>query len=62
MSADPFRALRDRATEAIDTQLDVERISELRARGAAMTEDQAAIYALEAITRALRDDTTHSLG
>ena len=51
VSADPFRALRERATEAIDAQLDGERISELRARGAAMTEDQAAMYALEAITR-----------
>ena len=61
VSAEPFRALRERATEAIDTQLDVERISELRARGAAMTEDQAAMYALEAITTALRDEPRSQL-
>ena len=50
--AEPYRALRKRATEAINTQLDAARISELRARGAAMTEDQATAYALEAIARA----------
>jgi hypothetical protein len=48
----PSRALRQRATEAINTQLDAARISELRAQGAAMTEDQATVYALDAIARA----------
>ena len=49
---EPNRALRQRATEAINTQLDAARISELRAQGAAMTEDQATVYALDAIARA----------
>ena len=54
--AEPYRALRERATAAIDAQLDAARISELRAQGAAMTEDQATVYALDAIARALSDE------
>jgi predicted ATPase len=50
--AEPYRALRKRATQATSTQLDPARASELRARGAAMTEDQATAYALDAIARA----------
>jgi predicted ATPase/class 3 adenylate cyclase len=50
--AEPYRALRRRATRAMSTQLDDVRISELRAQGAAMSEDQATVYALDAIARA----------
>ena len=50
--AEPYRALRKRATKAISTQLDETRVNELRAQGAAMTEDQATAYALDAIARA----------
>jgi predicted ATPase len=53
---EPYRALRKRAIKAIETQLDAARVSELRARGATMTEDQATAYALEAITRTLSDE------
>jgi predicted ATPase len=53
---EPYRALRKRATEAINTQLDAARVGELRARGSAMTEDQATAYAVDAIARALGDD------
>ena len=55
--AEPYRALRKRATEAINTQLDAARVSELRAQGAAMTEDQATVYALDAIAAARRGGT-----
>ncbi len=50
--AEPYRALRKRATQATNARLDAEQIAALRARGAAMTEDQATAYALDAIARA----------
>ena len=39
------------ATEVTNAQLDAARVSELRAQGAAMTEDEATAYALDAIAR-----------
>ncbi len=45
--------LRDRASAAIHGQLDAARVADLRAQGAAMTEDQATAYALDAIGRAI---------
>ena len=49
--ADPQATLRERATAAIHAQLDAARVNELRGQGAAMTEDQATEYALDAIAR-----------
>jgi predicted ATPase/class 3 adenylate cyclase len=54
--ADPQSTLRERATAAIHPGLDAARMSELRAQGAAMTEDQATEYALDAIARKLSDE------
>jgi predicted ATPase/class 3 adenylate cyclase len=50
---EPGATLRKRATEALATHLDETRVSELRAQGAAMTEDEATAYALDAIARAI---------
>jgi predicted ATPase/class 3 adenylate cyclase len=54
---EPHATFRQRATAAIDAQLDAARIAELRARGAAMTQDQVTQFALDAITRVLAGDT-----
>jgi hypothetical protein len=51
--AEPNATLRHRANAAIVTQLDATRVAELAAQGAAMSEDQATAFALEAIGRAL---------
>jgi predicted ATPase/class 3 adenylate cyclase len=51
---EPDTTLRERATAVISTQLDAARVSELRGQGAAMTEDDATAYALDAIARAQR--------
>jgi hypothetical protein len=51
--AEPNATLRDRANATIVAQLDAARVAELRGRGAAMTEDEATTYALEAIGRAI---------
>lgn len=51
--AEPHITLRERGRAAIDAHLDTQRVSELRARGAAMTQADAAAYALDAIARAL---------
>jgi hypothetical protein len=53
----PHATFRQRATASIDAQLDPERVIELRAYGAAMTQDEASRYALDAITRILKDET-----
>jgi predicted ATPase len=53
VEAEPHATLRMRSTSVINTQLDTVRVSELRARGAAMNEDQSTAYALHAIERAL---------
>ena len=45
--------LRHRANATIITQLDATSVAELRRRGAAMTEDEATAYALDAIGRAI---------
>jgi hypothetical protein len=45
--------LRHRANATISAQLDAARVAELGRRGAAMTEDEATAYALEAIGRAI---------
>ena len=45
--------LRHRANATIITQLDAASVAELRRRGAAMTEDEATAYALDAIGRAI---------
>ncbi len=50
--AEPYRALRKRASVEINTHIDTARINELRAQGAALTEDKAMAYALDAIARA----------
>ena len=47
--AEPYRALRKRASVEINTHIDAGAVNELRARGAALTEDQATAYALDAI-------------
>jgi tetratricopeptide (TPR) repeat protein len=54
--AEPYRALRKRANIAISPQLDSASEGELHARGATMTEDQATMYALDAIAHSLRTD------
>ena len=48
--------LRQRATAAIDAQLDLARVSELRAYGAALTQHEAVAYALDAIDRGREHD------
>jgi hypothetical protein len=52
---EPHRSFRERATATIESQLDADRITALRARGAAMNQDEAAAFAHDAITRALSD-------
>ena len=56
----PHATFRQRATAAIDAQLDAVRVIQLRAHGAAMTQDEASAYALDVITRILTDETDSS--
>jgi hypothetical protein len=48
---EPAASLRERSREAISTRLDEDRVAELYAQGAEMTEDEATAYALDAIAR-----------
>ncbi len=56
----PHATFRQRATAAIDARLDAVHVIELRAHGAAMTQDEASTYALDVITRILKDQTDSS--
>ena len=51
---EPHSRFRQRATAAIDAQLDAPRVIDLHAQGAAMTSDQITAFALAAITRVLQ--------
>ena len=53
VQGEPNATLRHRANATISTQLDAASVAELRRRGAAMTEDEATAYALDAIGRAI---------
>ena len=56
----PHATFRQRATAAIDARLDAVHVIELRAHGAAMTQDEASTYALDVIKRILKDETDSS--
>ena len=56
----PHATFRQRATAAIEAQLDAVRVIQLRTHGAAMTHDEASADALDVITRMLTDEADSS--